>query len=163
MPFAINTYANGISISLSSSGNRMGKYPRKHWKGETPVEMTAMELCVYSPWDWKWGQVAGFCSAIKQRPLSSSWFRHSAWPLVSGWNPEDRLGLAPMREQKAHKNILENWGPWLDMFSRGSPWCRNMSRTASGKKRWLGEHHQDQVRIASCTIRTTSRMVEATN
>ncbi len=60
-------------------------------------------------------------AAIHRRVVSRSWFIRSIWPLDSGWNPDDRLAVAPTSLQKAPQNRDENWGPRSETISRGIP------------------------------------------
>lgn len=55
------------------------------------------------------------------RMASSSWFILSVWPLVWGWNPEERLAVAPRVWQKAFQSWEENCGPRSETMSAGMP------------------------------------------
>ena len=78
-------------------------------------------------WD---NQDEGFWEAMHRRAVSSSWFMRAVCPLLWGWNPEDRLAVAPSRLQNSLQNTDENWGPRSDTTSMGRPCRRNTwSRT----------------------------------
>ncbi len=56
------------------------------------------------------------------------WLTRSACPLVCGWNPDDRLTVAPICRQNSLQNWETNWGP---LMSVGSPWTlKTWSNTA---------------------------------
>ncbi len=63
----------------------------------------------------------GLLAAIHRRVVSRSWLIRSVWPLDSGWNPNDRLAVAPTILQKAPQNRDENWGLRSETISRGIP------------------------------------------
>ena len=50
-----------------------------------------------------------------------AWLARSVWPLVGGWNPDDKLTVVPMSVQKAFQNLAENWGPLYETMLEGMP------------------------------------------
>ncbi len=66
----------------------------------------------------------GSANATQRRTLSKSWLARSAWPLVCGWYPEDRLAVAPSCRQNSVQNFDTNWGPLSETTSTGKPWMR---------------------------------------
>lgn len=57
-------------------------------------------------WILRWGFCLRWGNSwrLDCRQVSSSWFNRSVWPLDWGWYPEERLMVAPRREQKAFRN-----------------------------------------------------------
>ncbi len=66
----------------------------------------------------------GFWVTKHRNTLSRSWLARSVWPLVWGWNPEDKLTVAPSSRQNSLQNLDTNWGPLSETTSAGRPWMR---------------------------------------
>lgn len=58
---------------------------------------------------------------------SSSWLFCSAWPLVWGWKPDDKLTFMPIAEQIS----FQTWGPRSERMSRRIPWRQKMRSVRS--------------------------------
>ncbi len=114
----------GTATSTSCSGNSGGVYPNWHSKGDRPVAEEQRVLWVYSAHMIKRDQEDGFLAAIHLSVVSRSWLSLSVYPLDSGWNPEDRLTVAPRDWENAHQNREENWGPRSETMPCGMPKTR---------------------------------------
>ncbi len=66
----------------------------------------------------------GSADTTQRRTLSKSRLARSAWPLVCGWYPEDRLAVAPSCRQNSVQNFDTNWGLLSETTSTGRPWMR---------------------------------------
>jgi len=102
---------NGQEVSFSKAGNSSGLKPWAHWKGESPVAELVWVLWAYSMHSSCLDQVEGCLDAMQWSTVSISCFILSDWLLDWGWQPEDRLVVAPMRQQNPHQNTEVNWGP----------------------------------------------------
>ncbi len=121
-----NCWAEGTATSTSCSGNSGGVYPNWPSKGDWPVAEDRRVLWAYSAHMIKRDQEDGLLAAIHLSVVSRSWLSLSVCPLDSGWNPEDRLTVAPRDWQNAHQNREENWGPRSETMSCGMPKTRKM-------------------------------------
>lgn len=65
-----------------------------HWNRDSPVAELTKELWAYSTHTRTDNQRAGSRAVMHRRVPSKSWLRHSVWPLLCGWNLEDRLAVA---------------------------------------------------------------------
>lgn len=48
------------------------------------------------------------CAIMHWRAVSKSWFLRSVCPLFCGWNPEDKLSVAPKNLQNLLQKTEEN-------------------------------------------------------
>ncbi len=88
------------------------------------MDETCNELWAYSTHESCWHQEVGFWVTKHRNTLSRSWLARSVWPLVWGWNPEDKLTVAPSSRQNSLQNLDTNWGPLSETTSAGRPWMR---------------------------------------
>ncbi len=83
------------------------------------------ELWAYSAQD-SWSDHDAGVREVKLRNMRPRiWLVLSACPLVCGWNPDDRLGDAPIWRQNSLQNWEVNWDPLSDTMSEGRPWILN--------------------------------------
>lgn len=91
---------------------------------ERPVDELTTVLWAYSTHINILDQANRWQETMQRTVTSISWFFCSIWPLDCGWNPEDRLAVAPMRVQDFFQKTEKNCSPWSETTSTGSPWSQ---------------------------------------
>ncbi len=114
-------WAAGTPTSDFCSENKGGWNPYWHSKGDIPIEEWRRVLCANSAQIRCLLQCVGLDETRHLKVASISWLVRSVCPLDWGWNPDDRLAVAPISWQKAFQNLDANWGPRSDTTSWGKP------------------------------------------